>query len=953
MTESYQELLVALEELKRQFATWQQTGVISQPQHARIELLYSKWGAELDPSLDYTSVLPSPRAVADSQKPLEVERRRLLFIEQEIRRQGSQQRITPAQVETMASQIATRRQAVESKLEDVNGKESLSEIQLTPDTGEAPKGRSLVEYLLDPRSLQALMATGGALLMLGLAIWLWSIGVFDNPMTVAFCLGGANLGLLAAGASMVRYSRYQTAGRAITLLACLVLPLNLWFYDAQGLITIKDGGHLWVPALICCAVYAGVARLLKDSMFVYTLVAGVTMTGLLFLADQSIDRFWEILGPSVFMVVLGAACVHVERLFHTGEGPFNRENFGRAFFLAGHVVMAVGLMVLLAGRLVGDFYEPVFANWVSFTEPSVTVAQSAKLISLLLTLLATYTYAYSQVATATREKRYAYLSVFSLLWSEVILLNLLNVPTTEGLWLLVLASTGLIAAVASVFWRKGGEAVEQLSRVFGSVGTGCTGLAVAWGAVALLRGLFVPAGSIASFSLDLLYMAGMVIAAAGCVVGGRMSQLRGHTRTADVLQYAAGLPLVGAAVALVVSLGVSSLALVLPLAMIAPVALAVTARVLGREDWTDTLHRPAVAATLLLLGLSVGVVTGFAAAPAVLVAKEHLALTIFYAAAAGLLGVGSMRSRQSVPLVAAGISACAAVWQLLAAAGLAEYAPLLAASTVGLATMAIARRKDRTEGDPVDRLATVAAVIVLFGSLGGLLMTMGRLLAGNEELPLIALAAGQGLAALLSSLISTSRDWKTTSRTLAGLHVLAGVLVANVMAPLSVWERTELVAVASGLLLLAAGHVRWRREGERRDPTVDLQLFAGSLLSAGPLVLGLLAQRFTEYAPAWEAMAVLNELGALLVGLLLLGAGVLCRVRVTTLVGAGSLTAWVVSLVALVDLPELQSAAVYMMIGGGAFFAAAVLLSIYRDRLLALPQKVRQHEGVFRVLDWR
>jgi hypothetical protein len=31
----------------------------------------------------------------------------------------------------------------------------------------------------------------------------------------------------------------------------------------------------------------------------------------------------------------------------------------------------------------------------------------------------------------------------------------------------------------------------------------------------------------------------------------------------------------------------------------------------------------------------------------------------------------------------------------------------------------------------------------------------------------------------------------------------------------------------------------------------------------------------------------------------------------------------------------------------------AVLLSIYRDRLLALPQKVKSGEGVFEVLTWR
>jgi hypothetical protein len=44
---------------------------------------------------------------------------------------------------------------------------------------------------------------------------------------------------------------------------------------------------------------------------------------------------------------------------------------------------------------------------------------------------------------------------------------------------------------------------------------------------------------------------------------------------------------------------------------------------------------------------------------------------------------------------------------------------------------------------------------------------------------------------------------------------------------------------------------------------------------------------------------------------------------------------------------------VYLTIGGAVIFGAGVLLSIYRDRLLALPEQVRRREGVFRVLSWR
>ena len=52
-------------------------------------------------------------------------------------------------------------------------------------------------------------------------------------------------------------------------------------------------------------------------------------------------------------------------------------------------------------------------------------------------------------------------------------------------------------------------------------------------------------------------------------------------------------------------------------------------------------------------------------------------------------------------------------------------------------------------------------------------------------------------------------------------------------------------------------------------------------------------------------------------------------------------------------LPNVQTAAIWMTIGGGVIVAAGVLLSVYRDRLLTLPDQVKHREGIFRVLTWR
>jgi len=60
------------------------------------------------------------------------------------------------------------------------------------------------------------------------------------------------------------------------------------------------------------------------------------------------------------------------------------------------------------------------------------------------------------------------------------------------------------------------------------------------------------------------------------------------------------------------------------------------------------------------------------------------------------------------------------------------------------------------------------------------------------------------------------------------------------------------------------------------------------------------------------------------------------------------------SLVLLIHWPEfLLNVSVLMMLGGATFFGTGLVLSIYRDRVLALPGQIRGGQGVFTVLKWR
>ncbi|MEN1679723.1 MAG: hypothetical protein AAGJ46_09020, partial [Planctomycetota bacterium] len=304
---------------------------------------------------------------------------------------------------------------------------------------------SLGQLLLDPRGLHALMLAGGGMLSLGLVVWLAVIGVFDNPVIAATGLGVANLALLGGGVLAAAKTPYRLAGRGAAMLACLLLPLNLWFYDAQGLITLEDGGNLWLPALACCAVYAAVARAMRDSLFVYAFVGGVALTGLLFLADGDVNHFWEVLAPSALLVTLGVGCIHAPRLFPVAadgetDEAFTRGDFGLAFFRAGHALLAGGLGLLFLGRLAGRYYAALFAELDWFTRPDLATVGQVKLAAVVIVLAGAYAYVYSRLVHS--GEHFAGLAALCVAWAGVIVLELVGVGVTGTLLTVSVAGLG-------------------------------------------------------------------------------------------------------------------------------------------------------------------------------------------------------------------------------------------------------------------------------------------------------------------------------------------------------------------------------------------------------------------------------------------------------------------------------------------------------------------------------
>jgi hypothetical protein len=76
-------------------------------------------------------------------------------------------------------------------------------------------------------------------------------------------------------------------------------------------------------------------------------------------------------------------------------------------------------------------------------------------------------------------------------------------------------------------------------------------------------------------------------------------------------------------------------------------------------------------------------------------------------------------------------------------------------------------------------------------------------------------------------------------------------------------------------------------------------------------------------------------------------------VKSTTLIGGGVLLVYLAIMIGRLAYHPQVAVGVYLAIGGGLVFAGGIALSVYRDRLLALPERIAQRKGVFRIFDWR
>src|SRR5262245_20827762 len=241
--DSVSDLLDAISFAERRFDDWHKQRQISDRQFEAIWQRYKNLrdrigrssGAEPPTIKGLSPAIPGESGAAHSL-------RYWVFLRHEVGRFSDRDVLRLAQAHALLDEIRERQSALARRLRPDEMPEAVPVAELVDDDGlaaappprrrrppvpPADPRRSLMENLLDPRNIQYLLAFGAALMVVGVIILLW-VNDFFTPMTAAVGLGVANTALLVAGWYLLRGTRFAGAGRALTLLACLVMPLNLW-----------------------------------------------------------------------------------------------------------------------------------------------------------------------------------------------------------------------------------------------------------------------------------------------------------------------------------------------------------------------------------------------------------------------------------------------------------------------------------------------------------------------------------------------------------------------------------------------------------------------------------------------------------------------------------------------------------------------------------------------------
>ncbi|MGC1275100.1 MAG: hypothetical protein WBC44_15450 [Planctomycetaceae bacterium] len=826
------------------------------------------------------------------------------------------------------------------------GDDSVAEIHEFLPTGSPAASREpadktsvakqMFEALLDPRAIQWLMMLGGSLSVVGLIVWLVSVGAFDSPLRQAAAFGVGTLALFAAGGSLARLTRHRLAGEALAFLACVVAPLNLWFYHAQELVTVD--GRLWMGGVVCCALYAATLVTFRRPLFLYAFQVGVTLTALLLIAD-----FGEVgvTGLCLTLAILGAIAVHLERAF-PAEGAFDRRRFGPPLLWTGLGQVAVALAVLLTAQILDWTDLPTAAiSWlIDVNRLAVT-----PVFATGLWLVAAYLAFYAAIVPRIAKGWTVLAGALCLLMAEATVLIGTD-ASAEG----AVVALALTSAVACLGSARFGDRIGVSGAVARGSAVLLSALPVGLGYLLFCRGVMP---SFKAFGWDRSFEAAFPFAmtlVSACLAASAVA-MRRYRQEATALRFltAGGVLLAAAGAVQLVEMPWS-----IGAAILAMIPLAYLIEGMLRKDDVDVAIAYTAAGLFSASAFLAVCHQGFdlfipregkvATLGVAIVALEIAAFLLMSATRSERRGWRELSVFLSLP--AAGAIAVM-LWQGLGFAGGSSDWTIPAFAVAAVLPLMISRTfKTTNTARPL--FLTGAALLLATTAVADLrafAMTLADDLAWWNFGEIVGVVA----ACLVAAAIAARTGWRWVFSLGAIASTAVAVFVLSSLADLSAWQRLEVLAVTLGTLLLVAGHIgRFRDRTRQADDLVDLALWFGSGLTIVPLAVATFYHRFESPPPS-----LFDELALATFGLLMLATGFAWRFKATTLVGGGALGGYLVVLIAsLLRRPEVEMGA-YLAVAGTALFLAAVALSIYRDRLLALPDRIAKREGVFQVLDWR
>jgi hypothetical protein len=629
-------------------------------------------------------------------------------------------------------------------------------------------------------------------------------------------------------------------------------------------------------------------------------------------------------------------------------------------------------------------FQPFFASWGLAEPPAVTTQPALRLWAIVLVLAGTYAYFYSDLVVR-RIGVYVYFAVFTLLWAEVLLILQLGLVNQEEVIIITLALTALAANFIGYRLSAAGSrlsadnrtpiAETSLARSGPPLGLFLSTLPVLLGVVLHLRATNLELHHDWPYEISWGFVGAMAITAIACRISAYLYRHSVPWLAATYFFGTAATTMLGAA-GLLALIDVQTWDRQAPLLMVIPILYMIAARAYRGHTAETPLVWAAHAATGVMIVSVLGAalhITHHMFEP-VVGERLNLQLALFCALASVFYGLAAAFRKEGANIYLSTAMACGAVWQLLSYWSIdAEYYTLAFAG-LGLIFLIAYRfavldrlsatgnrqsaesADEQTGRQPIaDRPASLARAafqcanaLMSLSFVAAVLLALSRLATRETHWSLIGLLLTLTCLSLLAAGLVRHQEWRRWYFVMAIIEVLLALVALHILSQLSPWQKLEVFSIVAGLALLVGGHLGLFREHDRQSDVVSLALFAGSALVGLPLAIAVI------YYRSQPAFSIPNELGMLLAGIVLLGSGFMFQLKSTTLTGAGLLAIYLVTLLMFVNmLEQIQTAAILLAVGGAAIFITGLLLSIYRDRLLTLPDRIKRREGVFRVLAWR